>query len=200
MQIRQHGLNFQILMSTFEIAAARRANKVVGRIPMSITDAEEAIRLLETQLREAQAKFDAQGIQADLVLTEREREQLRDLLVSREARRRDFSRGKFVKDAPDAISNVAAAIAPQDNLLPTEADLLEAFQTIAQAMVSDKYISEMFEASTVAAKEGLKYNELPEKDALRIIRAWISLKKSLEQQGYTVAWYERIKRRENNQD
>ncbi|MBV5350431.1 hypothetical protein JZU71_04725, partial [bacterium] len=65
-----------------------------------------------------------------------------------------------MKDAPNAIGDAAAAIAPQGNILPTEADLLAAFQTIAQAMVSDKYISEMFEASTVAAKEGLKYNEL----------------------------------------
>ena len=190
-------------MSTFEIATERRANKVVGRIPMSIDDPEEAIRALELQLRDARTKFDAQGIRADLDFTQRDREQLRDFFASREARREDFKRAKFVKDAPNAIGDAAAAIAPQGNILPTEADLLAAFQTIAQAMVSDKYISEMFEASTVAAKEGLKYNELPENDALKIIRAWISLKKSLERQGYTVAWYERIKKkekRENNHD
>jgi hypothetical protein len=165
---------------------------------MSINDPDEAIRDLEPQLIETQRKFEAQGIEADLALTENDRQKLRDFFAAREARREDFRRAKFVRDAPTRIVHAVNAMAQNNNDLPTEAQLVTAFQAIARAMVNDKYVSEMFEACAEAIDEGFKYNELPEDEAVKIVKAWISIKHSLEQQGYTTEWYKRYK--DNNRD
>jgi hypothetical protein len=198
MQIRQHGLSYQILMPAYEQNEVRSRQKVVGRLSMSISDPDEAIRDLEAQLIETRQKFEAQAIRADLVLAEDDRQKLRDFFAAREAKREDFRRAKFVLKAPGLIVNAAAELMQNDNTLPTAEGLIFVFEKMALAMVRDKYISEMFKACADATEEGFKHNELPEDEAVKIVKAWISIKHSLERQGYTTAWYKRYK--DNNRD
>ncbi len=200
MQIREHALNIQILMPIYNPITERKTQKFVSSFSRGITDPDEAIREVENGLESAKRKLEDEGIRIELVLTEQDRQKIRDHIVNRESRRGDYKRMKFPKEAPNNFLSAAKSVKPNGENMPKEDTLLQAYKTISRGMVTDKYISEMFVTAAIEAKEGLKRNELPEEDADEIIRAWLLLKKQLDRQGFTVAWFNKRKRMRREED
>ncbi len=169
MQIRKHGPSFQVLRRIYDERAGRNLQRVVAKVPMSIRSADEAMTEINAQLNERN----------DPELSPKEMEQ--------------FLRAKRVNKAPAAIVKTANAILSEEGAAPDADDLINAFQQMAHALVQDGFIGEMFEACSHTAQAGIKAVDIPDEEAIRIIRAWLPIKKQLEQQGYTVTWYNRIR-------
>lgn len=171
MQIRKRGSNFQLLRRKKIKDGDGYKHTTIGAFPITCRSFEDVDEELRT------------------ILTRREALQLEEYLERRQQKLDDSLKKRELKDAPIVLKAIGKKIQANFRNNYVADDVIAAYKTLTKALCEHGYGPEIVEITMEASAKSIPEFELEEEGARQIMSAWAKLRKSLEEHGYTLKWF-----------